>query len=168
MGYMGKRAADEGRDSIFPQIDFCKTPDLICAPSGPPGLRWAVGLFYWLNSVQPYDTRGWKYFDELKKWVNAGLDTDDMSFLDGASGIVNRGCHDPPACETGELHGRDHRWDSFKKLLEAMGVDANMTTIRVTTTRPTTTVEDSRALLCLPGLFFWGLFGFFLTANPLR
>jgi len=154
--YMGKRAADEGRDSIYPQVDFCKTPDLICDPNGPAGLRWSVGFFYWLYQVQPYDTRGWKYMDELTKWVDAGMDTDDMSFLDGASGVVNRGCHDAPACGSGELHGREHRQESFKKVLEAMGV--------VDTTTP---MPDDRALLCLPGLFFWGLLGFSLTANAL-
>lgn len=27
---MGKRAADEGRESAYPDIDFCKDPGIIC------------------------------------------------------------------------------------------------------------------------------------------
>merc|ERR1711920_229569 len=108
--YMGKRAADEGRAAIFPEIDFCKNPEMICDPSGPPQLKWVTGIYYWLNSVQSYDNRGWNYLEQLKQWVENGMNLeDDWGFLDGASGIVNRGCHDPPACGTGELHGRETR-----------------------------------------------------------
>jgi hypothetical protein len=39
-----------------------------------------------------------------KKWVDNGMNTGDSSFINGASGIVNRGCHNPPNCGTGELH----------------------------------------------------------------
>ena len=39
-----------------------------------------------------------------KKWVDNGMNTGDASFINGASGIVNRGCHNPPNCGTGELH----------------------------------------------------------------
>jgi len=157
--YMGKRAADEGRSAIFPEIDFCKNPEMICDPSGPPQLKWVTGIYYWLNSVQSYDTRGWRYLDRLKQWVDDGMNIQDWGFLDGASGIVNRGCHDPPACDTGELHGRETRRVHFMTVLRAMGLE--------TTDRPTTPPED-RALLCLPGFLLWGLVGFSWMPHALQ
>ena len=46
-------------------------------------------MFYWIRSVQTYDSDdGWNYISNLKAFVQGGL-TDD-SFIDGVSGIVNR------------------------------------------------------------------------------
>merc|ERR1719174_3273616 len=118
---MGKRAHDEGRDSLYPDVDFCKNPGIICEPGGPAELKWIAGFFYWLNAVQPYqDKDGWTYLTELKKWVDAGMNTGDTSFINGASGIVNRGCYNPPNCGTGELHGGPERVANFKTVLKAM------------------------------------------------
>jgi len=38
--YLGKRAADEGRDSRYPHIDFCKDPDAICNREEHSELKW--------------------------------------------------------------------------------------------------------------------------------
>jgi predicted chitinase len=119
--YMGKRAHDEGRESLYPDVDFCSNPGIICDPSGPAELKWIAGFFYWLNAVQPYqDQDGWTYVTELKKWVDAGMNTGDTSFINGASGIVNRGCYNPPNCGTGDLHGGPERIANFKTVLSAM------------------------------------------------
>jgi len=118
--YMGKRAADEGRAAIYPGVDFCRNPSAICDPSGPSELKWVAGLFYWLNAVQPYSKGGWNYIAELKRWVDGGMVASDSSFIDGASGIVNRGCHNPPHCGTGELHAGEKRAQNFRKVLTAM------------------------------------------------
>lgn len=120
--YMGKRASDEGRSALFPSIDFCKKPGSICDPDSPPELKWVAGFFYWMNSVQPYSAGGWVYLEELKKWVDGGMSSSNTSFIDGASGIVNRGCHNPPNCGTGDLHAADKRAANFKKVLNAMGL----------------------------------------------
>jgi len=120
--YLGMRAAREGRQSIYPDIDFCRNPGAICSPTGPPELKWVAGLFYWLNAVQPYSSGGWAYTERLKSWVDAGMNTADTSFIDGASGIVNRGCHNPPNCGTGELHGGANRVRNFRTVLGAMGL----------------------------------------------
>merc|ERR1719277_1790929 len=118
--YMGARAADEGRDSLFPTIDFCSDPQIICKPESPPELKWIAGFFYWLNFVQDYDHPDWNYKTVLKAWVDNGLSLSDVAFIDGASGLVNRGCHNPPNCGTGDLHGGPARRENFKKVLEAM------------------------------------------------
>lgn len=120
--YLGKRAASDGRAALYPEINFCQDPGAICAPGNPPELKWVAGFFYWLNAVQPYEKGDWNYIAELKKWVDGGMDRSDTAFIDGASGIVNRGCHDPPNCGTGELHGGANRVANFKKVLSAMGL----------------------------------------------
>merc|ERR1712187_322221 len=120
--YMGARAASEGRGALFPDIDFCKNPGAICDESSPPELKWVAGFFYWLNAVQPYSKGGWNYIEELKGWVDAGMNIDNFSFIDGASGIVNRGCHTPPNCGTGDLHAASERRTNFKAVLTAMGL----------------------------------------------
>ncbi len=158
--YIGKRAADEGRYSPYPDIDFCKDPGAVCSRTDHPELKWigefvcqsislyiaymlekchvsisfeahkknvlrytslfhplekrtnpcsfrfqlspslpniyirlmlffhVAGMFYWIRSVQTYESGGWNYIDNLKAFVRGGL-TDD-SFIDGVSGIVNR------------------------------------------------------------------------------
>lgn len=119
--FAGMKAAKRGKTSLFPDVDFCKTPDAICSPEYP-SLRWFAGLFYWLNDVQPYDVRGAKYLDTLKAWVDNGADPTDYSLVDMASGIVNRGCHDAPfegqggidPCGNGEVHAWAERRQNFK------------------------------------------------------
>lgn len=37
--FLGKRAADEGRSSLFPDIDFCKDPEAICANAQYPQVK---------------------------------------------------------------------------------------------------------------------------------
>jgi len=46
-----------------------------------------------MESVQTYNERGWNYIAELRKYVAGGMTGN--AFIDGVSGIVNRGCHDP-------------------------------------------------------------------------
>jgi len=120
--YLGERADTEGRDALYPDVNFCKRPDLICDEnSGHPELKWIAGLFYWMESVQRYDEGGWNYVEELRSFVDAGMPNagDDTGFIHGVSGIVNRGCHSPP-CGTGALHAGSQRAQNFKKVLQAM------------------------------------------------
>ncbi len=112
--FMGARAAREGRHSIYPNIDFCRNPGAICEPGSPPELKWVAGFFYWLETVQTYDNGGWNYINELKKWVDAGMKLTDNSFINGASGIVNRGSHYTAA------HGGPQRINNFVKVVKAM------------------------------------------------
>jgi len=114
--YLGKKASDDGRKSLYPDIDFCKNPNAICQENEE--LKWIAGFFYWMNSVQTYSKNDWKYFDQLANWVDdGGIDSLDTSFIDGVSGIVNRGCHDPPNCGTGEMHGKEERSNNFIKII---------------------------------------------------
>ena len=79
-----------------------KDPEVISATSEFKELKWIAGEFYWVESVQSYNEGGWDYTTELKKFVEGGMT--GTSFIDGVSGIVNRGCHNPvsrPRLSTG-------------------------------------------------------------------
>ena len=69
----GKRAADEGRDAKYPNIDFCRDPEAICSSKEHGELKWIAGFFYWVESVQTYDGEGWNYMQELHKYVDEGM-----------------------------------------------------------------------------------------------
>ena len=86
--FAGKGGADRGRATLYPDVDFCKDPGIICA-SVHPQLRWIAGFFYWMADVQPYDVRGAQYMAVLHKWVEDGASLDDFSLIDFASGVVS-------------------------------------------------------------------------------
>jgi len=117
--FLGKRAADEGRPSRYPSIDFCSQPEAICASTEFEELKWIAGMFYWIDSVQSYNSGGWDYMTELHKFVDGGMY--DMSFLDSVSGIVNRGCHNPP-CAAGAVHAVSEHKDNFARALDVFGL----------------------------------------------
>merc|ERR1712032_962293 len=57
------------------------------------------------NSVQSYvDKDGWEYMSKLKNWTDAGMDLTDESYINACSGIVNRGCYNPP-CGGNKMDG---------------------------------------------------------------
>jgi len=115
--YLGKRAFLEGRESRYPDIDFCRDPEAICTSEEHEELKWIAGFFYWVDQVQPYNQGGWSYMDELHKFVENGLEGEE--FINSVSGIVNRGCHNPP-CGTGELDGGPERAENFFKILKEL------------------------------------------------
>lgn len=120
--FLGERATLEGRNALYPDINFCKRPDLICDPeSGHPELKWVAGLFYWMESVQQYKVGDWSYLSNLRDFVDRGMPNpgDDTGFIHSVSGIVNRGCHNPP-CASGDVHAGSERARNFKKVLEAL------------------------------------------------
>jgi hypothetical protein len=59
--YIGKRAKDEGRTSLYPDYDFCENPGVICDPTSDPELKWIAGLFYYITSVENYE-KSFLYF----------------------------------------------------------------------------------------------------------
>ena len=71
-------------------------------------------MFYWVESLQSYEEDGWNYIDTLHKFVDEGMT--GSSFIDAVSGIVNRGCHNPP-CGTGPVDGASERAGNFNQVL---------------------------------------------------
>jgi hypothetical protein len=103
----------------YPDVDFCTNPNVICDSPEHPELKWIAGLFYWMSSVQEYEVDGWDYEAELQAYIDGGLNGN--AFIDAVSGIVNRGCHNPP-CATGPVDGLQERRANFIKALTAMGL----------------------------------------------
>jgi hypothetical protein len=104
--------AGAGPNALYPSIDFCRDPQAIC--TGPSDLKWISGIFFWVSETQSYNRDGYNFIDGIKDFVALGcaeVDTDpnrtDCNLLfESASGIVNRGCHNPsdggcPNCQPG-------------------------------------------------------------------
>jgi len=45
--YLGKRGADLGRSTLYPQLDFCKYPEVTCTSAKGEQLRWTTAMFEW-------------------------------------------------------------------------------------------------------------------------
>lgn len=122
--YLGKTHVDPAVEKqpdklLYPDVDFCADPEVICASKQHPELKWVAGIFYWMSSVQVYNKDGWNYIQQLRSFVTGGLT--DPAFINSVSGIVNRGCHNPP-CGTGDLHNGPLRASNFQKVLKIMGL----------------------------------------------
>mmetsp|Transcript_15265 Transcript_15265/g.31162 ORF Transcript_15265/g.31162 Transcript_15265/m.31162 type:complete len:655 (+) Transcript_15265:70-2034(+) len=120
--YLGKRAADEGRPSMYPEIDFCIDPSAICSNDKYPDLKWIAGMFRWITEIQSYETEEFRYMDGLKGFVDGGLN--DWGFMHAVAGIVTQGCHSPPCMEGAEFNGVERK-AIFVKTLKLFGLVVN-------------------------------------------
>jgi hypothetical protein len=122
--YLGAKAKEEGRPAIFPDIDFCHTPQEICSRDPKNGdVEWIAGLFRWIDSVQSYDNPEWSYIQQLNQFVMGGMK--DGYFIEAVSGIVTQGCHLPP-CEgsmgTEQTIDTRERWKNFQTVAQTLGL----------------------------------------------
>jgi len=99
--YLGKRATDEGRESLFPEIDFCSNPESVCGSQFKNELIWMSGLFEWIDRIQTYDFLGFNYMEQLHAFADGGM-KDDV-FIKHVGAIVQTGCHNPPCKSAGCL-----------------------------------------------------------------
>ncbi|KAL7558655.1 hypothetical protein ACA910_010031 [Epithemia clementina (nom. ined.)] len=127
--YLG---AGAGSNALYPDVNFCSNPQVIC--DGPSDLKWVAGIFFWVSDPQVYDRDGFNYKEGVKRFVEMGCaqdpDKDGCGFLfEYASGIVNRGCHDPgttgcPGCIPGSTcdpaHKIPERVAASKQVLRAL------------------------------------------------
>lgn len=124
--FLGRRAADDGRDALYPKIDFCEFPQGVCSSYDTYGgeLQWMVGFFEWTDRIQTYDVDGWNYIEKLKEFCDGGYM--DFSFVDSVSGVLNIGCHNPP-CKgfmdaAADPHNMRDRNDIFQRFLNHLQV----------------------------------------------
>lgn len=90
--YLGPGAVDRGI-FVYPDVPFCSNPEVICNHERSREFRWVIGLLEWSDRVQSYvnlDT-GWNYLDELKKFVDGGMNDDE--FINAVINIFTRNCH---------------------------------------------------------------------------
>merc|ERR1711881_382349 len=143
--FAGARAAREGREALFPDVDFCKRPDSICNSVEHPDLKWVAGLFFYAKEVQLYptdDSWNFDYEAELKYFTDNG-DINDRSFIDKVSGIVNRGCPSLNGCSAGPTHEAHKRAQNFQTVLRAFGYPFDGTAPISTTQSPVTTGQGN-------------------------
>ncbi len=74
-------------------------------------------MFYWVEELQLHNVGGWNYITELKKFVNGRMQ--GSRFINAVSGIVNRGCHNPP-CAAGPVDGEFNRLSNFLKVTKVL------------------------------------------------
>jgi hypothetical protein len=123
--YLGARAAAEGRPALFPDINFCATPQQICSKDPKNGdVEWISGLFRWIDSVQSYDHPEFNYIQQLNQFVMGGMS--DGYFIHAVSGIITQGCHNPP-CESAlgtavEMKDAGERWANFQQVAQTLGL----------------------------------------------
>ncbi|KAL9188612.1 hypothetical protein ACHAXT_006990 [Thalassiosira profunda] len=118
---LGQGATDRGV-FVYPDIDFCSTPDAICNHSRTNELRWVLGFLEWSDRVSSYVdvNTGWSYMDQMKRFVDSGME--DSSFINGATNIFTRHCHDD-SCEDRLVWDDDNndsqviRRDNFRKII---------------------------------------------------
>ena len=117
--YLGESAVDRGI-FVYPDTNFCITPEVICDPERSREFRWVLGLLEWSDRVQSYVNSDWNYLDELKKFVDGGMDDDD--FIDVAISIFTRNCHDNKCSEQWQLDNENNlaipnRRENFRKII---------------------------------------------------
>lgn len=108
--YLGSRAAKEGRNSLYPDIDFCADPEATCVSAVTDELRWTTAFFEWSERVQRYNNAGWDFEDQLTSFYYSGMNDD--SFIDNVGKIVYRGCH-TDECSDLEVRFPDERKANF-------------------------------------------------------
>ena len=119
--YLGKGAAERGV-FVYPDISFCEDPSVICSHPKTNELRWVLGLLEWSDRIQSYvhPTSGWNYMDELKAFVDGGME--DGSFVNAVINIVTRNCHDNTCPDRWVLDKENNvfeanRMEHFRKII---------------------------------------------------
>ena len=114
--YLGKRAFDLRGEARFQTIDFCADPEATCASeSSTEDMRWITGMFEWVERIQSYDDTEWNYLDQLKKFVDRGMNDDD--FISSVSSIVTRGCPSS-SCSNSRILMEEERKENFQKIMD--------------------------------------------------
>eukprot|EP00985_Skeletonema_marinoi_P032971 scaffold40123_cov168-Skeletonema_marinoi.AAC.1 len=54
--YFGAKAAQDGRSSRYPAVNFCANPQAVCSSDNPQSkeMRWMLAMFDWMDRVQHY------------------------------------------------------------------------------------------------------------------
>ena len=107
--YFGAKAAQDGRSSRYPAVNFCANPQAVCNSNNPRSkeMRWMLALFNWVDRVQHYsggdsgEDGGWNYIqrsvhflEDFKK--SNFIDMDSKHFIDEIGSVLDQGCPNAP------------------------------------------------------------------------
>ena len=130
--YVGKEAADDRGIYVYPTIDFCSNPEVICDHVRTHELRWLIGFLDWSGRVETYvdSNTGWSYMEELKKFSDNGMIGD--GFIDAVTNIVTKKCHNLDLCA--DKWGEDPEKDYFelKRRLDFRNIMTNVFNLPLT------------------------------------
>lgn len=130
--YVGKEAADDRGIYVYPDIDFCSNPEVICDHSRTHELRWLIGFLDWSGRVETYvdSNTGWSFMEELKKFSDNGMVGD--GFIDAVTNIVTKKCHNLDLCA--DKWGEDPEKDYFgmKRRLDFRNIMTNVFNLPLT------------------------------------
>jgi len=113
--YLGAAAAREGRQSLYPNIDFCRDPEATCSSDKGEEVKWTTAMFEWSDRIQRYNKNGWNYETELYKFFDGGMQDD--RFIESTNRILARGCHEYGCSEFGEPRFADERKANFYMII---------------------------------------------------
>lgn len=120
--YLGRGAVERGI-YVYPNINFCTDPEVICNHERTNELRWVLGMLEWSDRVQSYAdlNTGWNYIDELKQFVDNGMEDGDQ-FINEVINIATRKCHDDSCLDQWRLDDDNNvfeanRRDNFRKII---------------------------------------------------
>lgn len=82
--YIGARAKEEGRRSLFPSVDFCQNPQAICSGDYSYSLMWVTGMIAWIEMVQSQSG----YSQNLESFVDGGM-RDDALIVDTVIDVLD-------------------------------------------------------------------------------
>ena len=108
--FLGKRGAENGRSTLYPEIDFCRYPEIACTSAKGGTIRWMMGFFEWAERVERYRANGWNFEDQISQFVG---DMTSDSFITGISRILQRGCHESGCSDIGEVRMLNRRKEHF-------------------------------------------------------
>lgn len=117
--YVGMKATERGV-FVYPDLDTCSDPELICTHAKTMELRWLVGMLEWADRVQSYAHPKWSYQDELKTFVDGGMEDDQ--FIEAVTNIVTHKCHDLSCEDKWDVNEEEHlrkydRRSNFKRII---------------------------------------------------
>ncbi|KAL7551349.1 hypothetical protein ACHAWF_014540 [Thalassiosira exigua] len=121
--HLGKNKADRkgAKNAMFPDVDFCRDPGKICTGADSVPLRWISGMYGWIERVQKYKINGYRYMDELTRYVNEDLV--NTKFFSAATDIHVLGCHEEGSCANGRtVEDYNARLRAFEKVLSLLGL----------------------------------------------
>ena len=146
--YVGMKATERGV-FVYPDLDTCADPELICTHAKTMELRWLVGMLEWADRVQSYVHPSWSYQDELKAFVDGGMEDDQ--FLEAVTNVVTHNCHDLSCENNWDLNQEEHlrkdeRRRNFKRIIDLFDLPLTVMPSKSPTRRPSFSPTMSPAI----------------------
>eukprot|EP00984_Skeletonema_dohrnii_P017791 scaffold8175_cov172-Skeletonema_dohrnii-CCMP3373.AAC.1 len=151
--YFGAKAAQDGRSSRYPAVNFCANPQAVCNSNNPQSkeMRWMLAMFDWIDRVQHYSGNGsgeneadggWDYIqrsahflEDFKK--SNFIDMDSKHFVDEIGSVLDQGCPNAP-CDMSNprfVYKAQTRKGNYVSAAKAVGLPVKSSAMRTMETQ---------------------------------